>query len=45
MTVRFRPPGWRLEIAALGAAILLGLAWSLKHATSINDHTNHKMPT
>ena len=45
VTVRFRPPGWRLELAALGAAILLGLAWALKHATSINDHTNHKMPT
>jgi hypothetical protein len=32
VTVKFRPPGWRLEIAALGAAILLGLAWALSAA-------------
>lgn len=32
VTVRFRPPGWRLELAALGAAVLLGLAWALVHA-------------
>src|SRR4029079_8047160 len=29
VTVRFRPPGWRLEVAALGAAILFGIAWAV----------------
>jgi hypothetical protein len=33
VTVQFRPPGWRLEVAALGAALLLGLAWALSAAT------------
>lgn len=32
VTVRFRPPGWRLEVTALGAAVLLGLAWALAAA-------------
>ena len=32
VTVRFRPPGWRLEVAALGAAILLGIAWAVSAA-------------
>jgi hypothetical protein len=32
VTIRFRPPGWRLEVAALGAAILLGLGWALSVA-------------
>jgi hypothetical protein len=29
VTVRFRPPAWHLEIAALVAALALGLGWSL----------------
>jgi hypothetical protein len=32
VTVRFRPPGWRLELAALGASVLLGLAWTASAA-------------
>lgn len=32
VTVRFRPPGWRLELTALGAAVLLALGWTLGHA-------------
>jgi hypothetical protein len=28
VTVRFRPPAWRFEVASLGGAILLGLAWA-----------------
>jgi hypothetical protein len=32
VTVRFRPPGWRLEVGSLGVAILLGLAWTLSTA-------------
>jgi hypothetical protein len=31
VTVRFRPPGWHLEVAALVAAIALGLAWTVLH--------------
>jgi hypothetical protein len=30
VTVRFRPPGWRLELVALAAAILLGLVWAVR---------------
>jgi hypothetical protein len=29
VTVSFRPPGWRLEIASLVGALVLGLAWSV----------------
>ena len=32
VTVRFRPPGWRLEVAALAGAILLGLVWVVSAA-------------
>jgi hypothetical protein len=32
VTVRFRPPGWGLEVAALGAAVLLGIAWVVSAA-------------
>lgn len=29
VTVRFRPPGWRLELASLLGALTLGVAWSV----------------
>lgn len=29
IVVTFRPPGWRLELACLGAALALGLGWSV----------------
>jgi hypothetical protein len=29
VTVSFRPPGWGLEVACLGAALALGVAWSV----------------
>jgi hypothetical protein len=29
VTVYFRPPGWALEIACLGSALVLGLVWSV----------------
>jgi len=32
VTVTFRPPGWRLELAALGAAIALAVAWTVAAA-------------
>lgn len=32
VTVSFEPPGWKIELAALGTAILLGAAWSVLFA-------------
>ena len=29
IVVTFRPPGWRLELASLAAALALGVGWSV----------------
>ncbi len=42
VTVRFRPPGWRLEVAALAASVLLGAAWVLGSAATRRREGRHQ---